>query len=87
MTLFFVWIVLGWIAGYLIIPLFRRSSEAISLDLTLGIVGALVGGSLVALLGAAPISVYGSVLAATLGAMSALIVYYAIRRFFTSRLA
>jgi uncharacterized membrane protein YeaQ/YmgE (transglycosylase-associated protein family) len=81
MTLFFVWIALGWMAGYLIIPLFRRSSEAIFLDLTFGILGALAGGSLVALLGAAPISVYGSVLAATLGAMLALIVYYVIRRF------
>ena len=81
MTRFFVWTVLGWMAGYLLIPLFRRSSEDTSFDFTLGIVGALVGGSLIAWLGTAPVSSYGSVLAATVGAVLALLVYYGIRRF------
>ena len=81
MTLFFVWTVLGWMAGSFVIPLFRRSNENISLDLTLGIVGALVGGSLVAWLGTAPVSPSGSVPAATVGAVLALLVYYGIRRF------
>lgn len=86
MTLFFVWTVLGWVTGYLVIPLFRRSNEAISLDLTVGIVGALVGGSLMAWLGTAPVSPSGSGLAATVGAVLALFVYFGIRRFLTSRL-
>ena len=86
MTLFFIWTVLGWMASYLVIPFFRRSNEAISLDLTVGIVGALVGGSLTAWLGTAPVSPYGSILAATVGAVLALFVYFGIGRFFTSRL-
>jgi uncharacterized membrane protein YeaQ/YmgE (transglycosylase-associated protein family) len=86
MTPFFVWIVLGWMAGYLISPLFRRNGEDISLDLTLGIIGALVGGSLFTWFEATPVNPSGSVLAAAFGAVLALLVHYGIRRFFTGRL-
>ena len=75
----FVWIVLGLIAGRLASPIFRRHSESISLDLILGIIGALAGGSLLAWLGATPANQYYSVLAATTGAVLLLLINYGIR--------
>jgi uncharacterized membrane protein YeaQ/YmgE (transglycosylase-associated protein family) len=80
MTSFFVWIVLGWIAGYFIIPLFRRSEENISLDRILGIIGALAGGSLLTWFGTTPTNQYYSVLAAITGAVLLLLINYGIRR-------
>ncbi len=82
----FVWIVLGLIAGRLTSPLFKRHSESISLELILGILGALAGGSLLTWLSAAPTNKYYSVLAATTGAMLLLIANYGIRRLSADRL-
>jgi uncharacterized membrane protein YeaQ/YmgE (transglycosylase-associated protein family) len=83
----FVWIVLGLITGYFISYLFKRRDEGISLDLILGIVGALAGGCLFMWLGTPPVNKYYSVLAAITGAMLVLFINYGIRRSFTDRLA
>ena len=79
---FITWVVLGLIAGFIASKIVNKQGEGLLLDIVLGVVGAVVGGWLFALLGASGVSgvnVY-SLLVAVVGAIVVLFVYHAIRR-------
>ena len=74
------WLVLGLIAGFIGSKIVNKSGEGLVLDIVLGIVGAMVGGYLFSLLGAAPITglnIY-SMFVAVVGAIIVLVVYHAV---------
>jgi uncharacterized membrane protein YeaQ/YmgE (transglycosylase-associated protein family) len=74
------WIVLGLIAGFIGSKIVNKSGEGLILDIVLGIVGAVVGGYLFTLFGAAPVTglnIY-SLLVAIVGAVVVLWVYHLI---------
>jgi len=76
------WLVLGLIAGFIASKLVNKSGEGLILDIVLGIVGALVGGFLFSVLGAAPVTgvnIY-SIFVAVIGAIVVLFVYHALVR-------
>ncbi len=74
------WIILGLIAGFIASKLINKSGEGIILDIVLGIVGAVVGGYLFTLFGAAPVTGLNlySLIVAVVGAVVVLFVYHAI---------
>ncbi|MBE7211278.1 MAG: GlsB/YeaQ/YmgE family stress response membrane protein [Gluconacetobacter diazotrophicus] len=76
----FAWLILGLVAGFIASKLVDRSGEGIVLDIVLGIVGALAGGFLFSLLGAAPVTGFNlySLFVAVVGAVVVLLVYHAI---------
>jgi uncharacterized membrane protein YeaQ/YmgE (transglycosylase-associated protein family) len=76
------WILLGLIAGFLGSKVVNRHGEGIFLDIVLGVVGALAGGSLFSFFGAGRVTGLNlySVLVATAGAVVVLVVYHTIRR-------
>lgn len=84
---FFVWILLGLLAGFIASHIVNRRGEGMVLDILLGIAGALVGGWLFRMFGHTGVNglnVY-SLFVATLGAIVFLFLYHAIRprrRFF-----
>jgi uncharacterized membrane protein YeaQ/YmgE (transglycosylase-associated protein family) len=73
------WIVFGLIAGFIASKIVNRSGEGPLLDIVLGIVGAVVGGFLFNLLGAAGVTGFNiwSLFVAVLGAVVLLAVYHA----------
>jgi uncharacterized membrane protein YeaQ/YmgE (transglycosylase-associated protein family) len=76
------WIVLGLIAGFIASHLVNHRGEGMVLDILLGIVGAVVGGWIFAMLGApgvGGVNLY-SIVVAVAGAVLFLVVYHAIRR-------
>jgi uncharacterized membrane protein YeaQ/YmgE (transglycosylase-associated protein family) len=78
----FAWLVLGLLAGFIASHLVNHRGEGMVLDVLLGIVGAVVGGWLAHLVGAASITrvdLY-SVVVATAGAVVFLLLYHIIRR-------
>jgi uncharacterized membrane protein YeaQ/YmgE (transglycosylase-associated protein family) len=79
---FITWIVLGLIAGFIASKIVNNQGEGLLLDIVLGVVGAVVGGWLFALLGASGVSGVNlySLLVAVVGAIVVLFVYHAIRR-------
>ena len=79
---FLAWIVLGLVAGFIASKLVNRRGEGILLDVLLGVVGALIGGWLFHLFGAAGVSglnLYSMFVAVT-GSVIFLVAYHAIRR-------
>jgi uncharacterized membrane protein YeaQ/YmgE (transglycosylase-associated protein family) len=71
------WIILGLIAGFIGSKLVDRRGQGFWLDIALGIVGALVGGSLFALFGASGVTglnIY-SMIVAIVGAVVVLLIY------------
>ena len=74
------WLVLGLIAGFIASKIVNKSGEGILLDIVLGIVGAIVGGFLFSLVGAAPVTGFNiySMFVAVVGAIVVLVVYHAI---------
>src|ERR1700692_5057087 len=79
---FFAWIVLGLIAGFIGSKLVNRRGEGILLDILLGVVGAMVGGWLFHVFGAAGINglhLY-SLFVAVIGSGIFLVTYHALRR-------
>jgi len=78
----FAWIVLGLIAGFIGSKMVNKRGEGLILDLVLGIVGAIAGGWLFNLFGAAGVTGLNlySLLVAVVGAVVVLVVYHAIRR-------
>lgn len=85
---FFMWLILGLIAGFIASHLVNRRGEGMVLDILLGIVGAVVGGWLFHLVGHEGVSGINvhSMLVATLGAVVFLFLYHAMRprrRFFS----
>lgn len=79
---FLAWIVLGLVAGFIGSKLVNKSGEGMILDILLGIVGAVVGGWLFNMFGAAGVTGLNlySLLVAVVGAVVFLVVYHAIRR-------
>ncbi len=74
------WIILGLIAGFIGSRIVNKSGEGLVLDIVLGIVGAIVGGYLFSILGAAPVTGFNlySMFVAVVGAILVLVVYHAI---------
>ena len=50
------WLVLGLIAGFIASKIVNKSGEGVILDIVLGVVGAIVGGFLFSLIGAAGVT-------------------------------
>ncbi len=75
------WIILGLIAGFIASKIVNRAGEGITLDILLGIVGAVVGGGLFHLIGLSRVTGLNlySLLVAVVGAMVFLVIYHAIR--------
>ena len=76
------WIVLGLIAGLIGSKLVNKSGEGVPLDIILGIVGAVIGGWVFNLFGAAGVTGLNlySLLVAVIGSVLFLVVYHALRR-------
>jgi uncharacterized membrane protein YeaQ/YmgE (transglycosylase-associated protein family) len=74
------WIVLGILAGWIASFIVDNGGKGPVLDMVLGIVGALVGGSIFSALGAAPVTGFNlySLFIAVVGAVVVLVVYHAI---------
>jgi uncharacterized membrane protein YeaQ/YmgE (transglycosylase-associated protein family) len=74
------WIVLGLIAGWIASLIVDNGGKGPVLDMVLGIVGALVGGSIFSALGAAPVTGFNlySLFIAVVGAVVVLVIYHAI---------
>jgi uncharacterized membrane protein YeaQ/YmgE (transglycosylase-associated protein family) len=73
------WLVLGLIAGFIASKIVNKTGEGLLLDIVLGIIGAVVGGFLFSLLGAAPVTglnIY-SMVVAVIGAIIVLVIYHA----------
>lgn len=79
---FVAWIVLGLIAGFIGSKLVNKTGEGALLDIILGIVGAVVGGWLFSIFGAAGVTGLNlySLLVAVVGSVILLVVYHAIIR-------
>lgn len=76
------WIVLGLLAGFIGSKLVNKTGEGVVLDVGLGIVGAVVGGYLFNMMGAAGVTgvnIY-SLFVAVVGAVVVLVAYHAARR-------
>jgi uncharacterized membrane protein YeaQ/YmgE (transglycosylase-associated protein family) len=76
------WILLGLLAGFIGSRIVNRTGEGFLVDIGLGIVGAVVGGWLFQLFGAAGVTGLNlySLLVAVIGSVVFLVVYHALRR-------
>jgi uncharacterized membrane protein YeaQ/YmgE (transglycosylase-associated protein family) len=74
------WIILGLVAGFIASKVVNKTGEGFVLDIILGIVGAIVGGFLFSLVGAAPVTGFNiySLFVAVVGAVVVLVVYHAV---------
>ena len=74
------WIILGLIAGFIASKIVNKQGGGIVLDIFLGIIGAIAGGFLFSLIGAAGITGFNiwSMFVAIVGAVVVLLVYHAI---------
>jgi uncharacterized membrane protein YeaQ/YmgE (transglycosylase-associated protein family) len=76
------WIILGLIAGFIASKIVNREGQGLILDIVLGVVGALVGGWIMAFFcheGVTGLNLY-SILVAIGGAVVLLVAYHAVRR-------
>jgi uncharacterized membrane protein YeaQ/YmgE (transglycosylase-associated protein family) len=85
---FFLWILLGLMAGFVASHIVNHRGEGMVLDILLGIVGALIGGWMFHTLGHEGVNGLNihSLIVATLGAIVFLFLYHALRprrRFFS----
>ena len=74
------WIILGLIAGFIASRIVNRSGQGLTLDIFLGIIGAVVGGFLFSALGAQGVTglnIY-SMIVAIIGSVVVLVVYHAV---------
>jgi len=76
------WIVLGLIAGFIGSKIVNRTGEGLIMDIVLGVVGAVVGGWLFSMFGAAGVSGLNlySFLVAIVGSIVVLVVYHMLFR-------
>lgn len=76
------WIILGLIAGFIGSKIVNKRGEGLILDIVLGIVGAIVGGFLFSLVGAAGVTGLNlySLFVAIIGSVVVLLAYHAIIR-------
>lgn len=74
------WIVLGLISGFIASKIVNKRGEGFLLDIVLGIVGAIVGGFVFTLFGAAGVTGFNlySMLVAVVGAVIILWLYHAL---------
>ena len=74
------WILLGLIAGWIASKIVNKSGQGFLLDVVLGIVGAIVGGYLFALVGAEGVTGFNlySMVVAVIGAVIVLVGYHAL---------
>ena len=76
------WVILGLIAGFIGSKLVNKRGEGLFLDIVLVVIGAVVGGWVFNVFGAAGVSglnIY-SLVVAVIGAVLVLVIYHAIRR-------
>jgi uncharacterized membrane protein YeaQ/YmgE (transglycosylase-associated protein family) len=76
------WIILGLIAGFIGSKIVNKRGEGLILDMALGVIGAIVGGFLFNLVGAAGatgLNLY-SLFVAVIGSVVVLLVYHAVIR-------
>ena len=78
---FFLWILIGLIAGFIASHIVNRRGDGLVLDILLGIVGAVVGGWIFHMLGHEGVNGLNlhSLIVATVGAIVFLLLYHAIR--------
>jgi uncharacterized membrane protein YeaQ/YmgE (transglycosylase-associated protein family) len=76
------WIILGLIAGFIASKIVNRQGSGILIDIVLGIVGAVVGGWIMAFLGGQGVTGFNlySILVAIGGAVVLLLIGHAVRR-------
>jgi uncharacterized membrane protein YeaQ/YmgE (transglycosylase-associated protein family) len=76
------WIFLGLIAGFIASKIVNRHGEGFILDIAIGVVGAVVGGWLMAAFGGEGVTGFNlySMLVAVVGAVVLLVVVHAVRR-------
>jgi uncharacterized membrane protein YeaQ/YmgE (transglycosylase-associated protein family) len=76
------WIVLGLIAGFIGSKIVNRTGEGLIMDIVLGVVGAVVGGWLFSMFGAAGVTGLNlySFLVAIVGSIVVLVVYHMLFR-------
>ena len=74
------WLILGLVAGFIGSKIVNSSGEGLLLDIVLGVVGAIVGGFLFSLVGAAPVTGFNiySLVVAVIGSIVVLVIYHAI---------
>ena len=74
------WIVLGLIAGFIASKIVNHTGSGVLMDIVLGVVGALVGGFLFSMFGAAGVTGFNiySMLVAIVGAVVVLWLYHAL---------
>jgi uncharacterized membrane protein YeaQ/YmgE (transglycosylase-associated protein family) len=74
------WIVLGLIAGFVGSKIVNKTGEGITLDIFLGVAGAVVGGYLFSVFGAQGVSGLNlySIVVAVVGAVVVLVLYHAV---------
>jgi uncharacterized membrane protein YeaQ/YmgE (transglycosylase-associated protein family) len=74
------YLILGLISGFIASKIVNKSGQGLILDIVLGIVGAIVGGFLFSLVGAAPVTGFNiySMFVAVIGAIVVLVVYHAV---------
>ncbi len=74
------WLILGLIAGFLGSKIVNKSGQGLVIDIVLGIVGAVVGGFIFSLFGAAPVTGFNfySLIVAVIGAVVVLWIYHAV---------
>ncbi len=77
---FIAWIVLGLIAGFIGSKIVNKRGEGFLLDIILGIVGAILGGWLFSLFGAAGVTGFNiySLVVAVIGSILVLVIYHAL---------
>ncbi len=76
------WLILGLIAGFVASKVVNKTGEGLVTDIVLGVVGAVVGGFLFSLIGAAPVTGFNiySMFVAVVGAIVVLLIYHAITK-------
>jgi uncharacterized membrane protein YeaQ/YmgE (transglycosylase-associated protein family) len=81
LTNLIIWVVLGLIAGFLASLIVNKRGEGMSLDILLGICGAVVGGWLFHFLGATGVTGLNlwSILVSVVGAVVILMIWHLIR--------
>ena len=78
---FFIWVLLGLIAGFIASKLVNKKGEGFLLDIVLGVLGAFLGGWLFRLFGSTGVTGLNlwSLLVAVVGAVILLIIYHGFR--------
>jgi len=78
----FAWIVVGLVSGFIASKLVNKSGEGFLLDILLGVVGAVVGGWLFGMFGAAGVTGLNlwSIFVAVIGGVATLVAYHAVIR-------